>query len=308
MNSPIALVVLSLLAVMPRASEAQALPGPLLEAQAIARMQQTPLSQLDPALPNRPFGKWFGQVVGDDAGVSWQLTDCGEQSVEEADRERELPACAEVTAILASGRMVAVAAQVGTFKQGLTGAPQLRFIVVEDYGRLRKVERLSDLQAVLRQPPARPSRMARSGPLLPTTRAARPPLVLHKTPPPLDDGLIGPIRMTAGADAPPPPLPVNARPANLRVSEGVLLANATTKVIPIYPSVARQINASGEVKVQVTIGEDGKVVEAVATSGHPLLRNAAEDAAWKWVFKPAIFNGRPIQSQGTLTFLFERPQ
>ncbi len=295
---------MSLLVVAPRMSEAQALPGSLLETQAIARVQQTPLSQLDPALPNRPFGKWFGQVVGDDAGVSWQLTDCGEQSVEDADRERELPACVEVTAILANERMVAVAAQVGTFKQGVMGMPQLRFVVVEDYGRLRKVARLSDLPAVLRQQPIRPARAARNGVRLPATRVNRPPMVLHNTPPPFD---AGPIRMAADAGAPPPPS-LDTRPANLRVSEGVLLANATTKVIPLYPSVARQINASGEVKVQVTIGEDGKVVEAVAISGHPLLRKAAEDAARNWVFKPAIFNGRPIQSQSTLTFLFERPQ
>jgi len=294
---------MGLLAVMPRAAEAQALPVTLLEEQAIARMQQAPLWKFDPSLPNRPFGKWFEQLVGGAAGVSWQLNDCGEQSEADVDQERDLPACVEVTAVLSNERMVVLAARAGTFKQGLAGAPRLRFIVVEDYGRLRYVARLSDLPAALRRQPVRPPRSIRTGVRLPLTRVARLPQVPHRPPPPLD---VGPIRMAADAGAPPPP--PQDRPANLRVSEGVLLANAITKVVPIYPSIARQINASGEVKVQITIGEDGKVLEAVAVSGPPLLRKAAEDAARKWGFEPAKFNGRPIQSQGTLTFLFERPQ
>ena len=80
-----------------------------------------------------------------------------------------------------------------------------------------------------------------------------------------------------------------------------------TRFSPIYPAVARQINASGEVKVQVTISEEGRVIEALAISGHPILRPAAEDAARKWVFKPTTLNGKPVQTQGTLTFVFERP-
>jgi len=48
---------------------------------------------------------------------------------------------------------------------------------------------------------------------------------------------------------------------------------------PPYPPVARAVRASGEVIVTVKIGTDGKAAEAVADSGHPLLRKAAELAA-----------------------------
>jgi hypothetical protein len=45
---------------------------------------------------------------------------------------------------------------------------------------------------------------------------------------------------------------------------------------PIYPPLARQTRTQGEVIVKVTT--DGEAVrEAIAETGHPLLRKAAED-------------------------------
>lgn len=61
---------------------------------------------------------------------------------------------------------------------------------------------------------------------------------------------------------------------------------------PIYPALARQTRIQGEVSVSVTT--DGESVrEAVAQTGHPLLRKAAEDNAKTWKFAshtPRIFN------------------
>lgn len=259
-------------------------------------MQQAPLSQLDPALPSRPFGKWFEQMVGAAAGVSWQLHDCGD-----ADREGDPAACIEVTAVISNERMVVVTAQVGTFKQGLSGAPRLRLVAIEDFGQIRRVARLGELPVVLRQPPIRAARPVSRVARLPPASPARSPRLVYAGPPPPNPP---PVRSVADPLPAPPP---RTRPASLRVSEGALLASAVTRIVPIYPAIARQISASGEVKVQVTIGEDGKVIEAAAISGHPLLRQAAEDAARRWTFKPAMFNGQPIASQGTLSFLFEKP-
>jgi TonB family protein len=260
-------------------------------------MRQVLLSQLDPALPSRPFGKWFEQMVGASAGVSWQLHDCGD-----ADREGgDLAACIEVTAIISNERMVIVTAQVGTFKQGLSGAPRLRLVAIEDFGQIRRVARLGELPVVLRQPPIRAARPVSRVARLPPASPARSPRLVYAGPPPPE---LPPVRSVADPLPAPPP---QTRPASLRVSEGALLASAVTRVVPIYPAIARQISASGEVKVQVTIGDDGKVIEAAAISGHPLLRQAAEVAARRWTFKPAMFNGQPIVSQGTLSFLFEKP-
>jgi TonB family protein len=83
--------------------------------------------------------------------------------------------------------------------------------------------------------------------------------------------------------------------------------DAISKVQPDYPPTARQVNASGEVRVEVIIGENGRVISAKAVSGHPALRSAAEDAASKWVFKPTEAGGKPVQVKGTLSFVFNHP-
>jgi hypothetical protein len=61
---------------------------------------------------------------------------------------------------------------------------------------------------------------------------------------------------------------------------------------PIYPPLARQTRIQGEVSVKVTT--DGESVrDAVAQTGHPLLRKAAEDNAKTWKFvshTPSTFN------------------
>ena len=47
---------------------------------------------------------------------------------------------------------------------------------------------------------------------------------------------------------------------------------------PVYPSLARQADISGEVKVAVTVHQDGKTTAAIQ-SGHAMLRQAALDSA-----------------------------
>src|SRR4030095_16588747 len=47
-----------------------------LESKTVARVQQTPSSQYDPALPGRPIGGWLNQIVGPQSGVSWRLGEC----------------------------------------------------------------------------------------------------------------------------------------------------------------------------------------------------------------------------------------
>jgi hypothetical protein len=49
------------------------------------------------------------------------------------------------------------------------------------------------------------------------------------------------------------------------------------------------------------------VTEAKAISGHPLLRDAAVEAALKWVFKPTTVNGVPVKTSMVLHFIFSVP-
>jgi|SRR5262245_61810664 len=81
--------------------------------------------------------------------------------------------------------------------------------------------------------------------------------------------------------------------------------SALKKVAPAYPPEAKEAHVSGKVQVQVTISEEGRVIEATAISGPELLREAAVRAAEQWIFKPTKLDGAPVKVQGILTFNFE---
>lgn len=85
----------------------------------------------------------------------------------------------------------------------------------------------------------------------------------------------------------------------------VIRGSALKKVDPAYPEEAQADGVSGKVEVQVTISEEGRVIEAIAISGPELLRDAAVQAAKQWVFKPTKADGVPVKVQGILTFNFE---
>ncbi len=73
---------------------------------------------------------------------------------------------------------------------------------------------------------------------------------------------------------------------------------------PPYPAAARAVRASGAVNVQVTINESGSVVSASAVSGHPLLRQAAEQAARGARFAPTLLSGQPVSVTGVIVYNF----
>jgi TonB family protein len=81
--------------------------------------------------------------------------------------------------------------------------------------------------------------------------------------------------------------------------------SALKKVAPAYPAEARGAHVSGKVAVQVTISEEGRVIEAIAISGPESLHDAAVQAAKQWVFKPTKLDGAPVKVRGILTFNFE---
>ncbi len=80
--------------------------------------------------------------------------------------------------------------------------------------------------------------------------------------------------------------------------------NATSLPKPAYPAPARAVRASGTVNVSVKIDENGNVVSASATSGHPLLRAAAVSAARQAKFKPTTLSGQPVSVTGIIQYNF----
>ena len=89
-----------------------------------------------------------------------------------------------------------------------------------------------------------------------------------------------------------------------KVSGGILNGKALDLIAPAYPRAARDAGVSGTVEVRVVFDETGKVIWAKATSGHPDLRQAAEDAAWRTKFRPTILSGQAVKTSGVLLFKF----
>jgi TonB family protein len=90
------------------------------------------------------------------------------------------------------------------------------------------------------------------------------------------------------------------------VSIGVANGKATYLPKPPYPATAMAVRAEGKVDVQIMIDEHGKVVSAKAVSGHPLLRNAAEQAAWGAKFTPTLLSNVPVKVTGVIVYNFNR--
>jgi TonB family protein len=111
----------------------------------------------------------------------------------------------------------------------------------------------------------------------------------------------------AAPPPPPPPAPLPVPKDSINVSGGMLQASAIKKVEPVYPPAAKAAKAEGEVKIMVIVSEKGKVIDAAAVEGHPLLRDAALQAARQWEFKPAEHSGKPVKVVSVLNFNFIAP-
>jgi len=276
------------------------------EKRAISSAQKMSASDLDEALPDRPFAVWFNKTIGPDAGVVWQLAECGEPITAQDDKGQDLRACAEINAYLPDRRKVYVAISVGTFKKGLTGKPSFFLAVIEQNERLYPVRRLSDLPERLRDPegfsPTGAKNRIADLPAIKMNSAWLISPIRYRGPmfasvPPVAGGL-------SQEEAPPPAPPPPSTHVLEQVPESLLLNRAINKVNPAYPPNAKKMKATGTVEVEIAISEIGLVVEAKAISGHLALRDAAVVAARKWIFEPATLNGEPVRVKSVLTFVF----
>ena len=107
--------------------------------------------------------------------------------------------------------------------------------------------------------------------------------------------------------SPPPiikPIPKPEPKIERIVSSGVINGKASYLAQPTYPAAARAVRASGQVKVQVTIDEDGKVISANVVSGHPLLQSAALSAAKSSKFTPTFLSLQKVKVSGFIVYNF----
>ncbi|HKS42742.1 MAG TPA: TonB family protein [Blastocatellia bacterium] len=84
----------------------------------------------------------------------------------------------------------------------------------------------------------------------------------------------------------------------------VLQGHAVYRAKPEYPMAAKRAAISGSVIVEVTVDENGKVLEAKSLCGPNALVETAVKAAYDWKFSPTLLNGKPVKVKGTITFNF----
>lgn len=107
----------------------------------------------------------------------------------------------------------------------------------------------------------------------------------------------------------PEPPPLKVPPAfkkDVVRSIGVINGKASYLPKPVYSTAAIAMNAQGKVEVQVTIDENGKVISASAVNGHPLLKAAAEKAAWNARFTTTYLSKVPVKVTGVIVYNFMR--
>jgi len=112
-----------------------------------------------------------------------------------------------------------------------------------------------------------------------------------------DGGVLGGVLggMPSGPPAPPPPSA--PKKTIRRVGGDVKPPRQLVRVNPVYPPVAQIAKVEGTVEVDAVIDEEGKVVQARAVSGPPLLLAPALQAVLKWRYEPTYLDGMPVSIQ-----------
>ncbi|MFN7919767.1 MAG: energy transducer TonB [Bryobacteraceae bacterium] len=93
--------------------------------------------------------------------------------------------------------------------------------------------------------------------------------------------------------------------AELIVPTNVAMSAATNRPAPEYSSLARSMKVSGDVTVEVRIGEDGSVIEVKPLTGSALLAKGVVSTVKQWKFKPFDSSGKPTVAVTTLRFTFK---
>lgn len=67
---------------------------------------------------------------------------------------------------------------------------------------------------------------------------------------------------------------------------------------PPYPAWAARSKISAEVRLAITVGDDGRVrgVEIISSTGNRTLIENAARSVWSWRYRPAQKNGEPVEA------------
>jgi TonB family protein len=88
------------------------------------------------------------------------------------------------------------------------------------------------------------------------------------------------------------------------VNPSVMDENLVVQRVPAYPEVAKMSGVEGDVVMQALISKEGTVKRVHVMEGDSRLRTAAEEAVYKWRYRPYVLHGRPVEVATTVTVNF----
>jgi TonB family protein len=90
----------------------------------------------------------------------------------------------------------------------------------------------------------------------------------------------------------------------VQVNPSVMDENLVVQRVPAYPEVAKMGGVEGDVVMQALISKEGTVKRVHVMEGDSRLRSAAEEAVYKWRYRPYVLHGRPVEVATTVTVNF----
>ena len=158
-----------------------------------------------------------------------------------------------------------------------------------DFVRLKKNDFLNERQRALPEKPPPPK---------------KPPPTKLETP-----DIVEPVTPNLDIKFPDIKTPIDLKGAMLQGSNSLASNSALiplVRIAPRYPRDALMAGKTGYVTIQLTVDEEGKVINAVISESRPprIFDRAALSAVLRWKFKPRVIDGVAVQQVGSTTIEF----
>jgi hypothetical protein len=115
---------------------------------AIERARTTIVYTFDKSLPKVSLEDFLKKSASN-ALLTWEANDCGEQSGDPEDGQRDLPICAQAILKAPNGRAVTITVAVGTVQKGVSSRPDLFDVFITDLDASTYAIQLRDVPAEL---------------------------------------------------------------------------------------------------------------------------------------------------------------
>lgn len=232
------------------------------------------------------------------------LTDCLVEGVAEStSRRRSTRRKTLVAALLFEGAIVFGLVLLPLLS---SGSPPPKFIVLEhslySLQPIRQASRSLQSQSGIRVPDYSPTHIVRQA--VQPVRDFTVPIIGFPNATFPDGDTAFSVGIARGPSPIAPPEVKSPAARVIRRSEGAQESQLITRVLPLYPQIARSARIAGTVELMVLVGRDGNVLAVQVLSGSPLLAGAAKQAVEKWRYRPAILNGQAVEVESRVTVNF----